>query len=48
MNYKMSFQERARLGMEKLSNQYRAISKKAEEQVKQLQTQSSSKRKKVK
>ena len=46
MNYKISFQERAKLGMELLSKQQPVTLKEAKEQVNWLKSQSSAKSKK--
>ena len=46
MNYKMSFQERAKLGMEQLSKQSQITLEMARNQVQKLKTQSKSENKK--
>jgi len=46
MNYNVSFQERAKLGMEQLSKQQPVTLKEAKEQVNWLKSQSSAKSKK--
>ncbi len=48
MNYNVSFQERAKLGMEQLSKQQPVTLKEAKEQVNWLKSQSSTKSKKQK